>query len=111
MHEQSRQQCGRKRASGISIIWLAIFLTALCGIVSLAVDYGRVQLVKTELRSAADAAALAGAAGMNFGTSQAQTDASNIAAANRRTARPWSWTPAAISSLARGIRRLRPSQF
>ncbi len=46
-----------KGRRGISIIWVAVSLTAFVGIVSLAVDYGRVQLAKTQLQEATDAAA------------------------------------------------------
>lgn len=73
---------------GISIIWMAIGMVAICAFVSLGVDYGRVQLAKTELRAAADAAALAGAAGMNISVQQAQADASNVAAANTANGSP-----------------------
>src|SRR6266542_5733015 len=49
---------------GISLIYVAIGGVAFFCMASLAVDYGRVQLAKTELRRAADAASRAGAAGL-----------------------------------------------
>jgi Flp pilus assembly protein TadG len=51
-----------RRRAGITIIYMLIAMTALFGIVSLAVDLGRAQLVKMELQRAADAAARVGAA-------------------------------------------------
>jgi uncharacterized membrane protein len=45
---------------GMSLMWAIGCMTGLCAIASLAVDYGRVQVVKSELRRAADAAARAG---------------------------------------------------
>src|SRR5438874_7479711 len=49
---------------GVSIIWMMGSLMTLVLLASIAVDYGRVQLAKTELRRAADAAARAGASGL-----------------------------------------------
>src|SRR5262245_6123647 len=46
---------------GVVIYYMAGAMVALCGFCSLAVDLGRVQLVKTELRRSADAAARAAA--------------------------------------------------
>ncbi|HYO10886.1 MAG TPA: pilus assembly protein TadG-related protein [Tepidisphaeraceae bacterium] len=51
---------GRSRKAGVGIVWSIVVLVALCAVASLAVDLGRVQLVKNQLRTAADAAALAG---------------------------------------------------
>jgi len=41
------------------MIYVAMILVVLMGFVSLAVDLGRVQLAKSELRCAADSAAMA----------------------------------------------------
>jgi Flp pilus assembly protein TadG len=57
-------RCARSRTAGISAIYLILFMVVICAFCSLAVDYGRVQLAKTELRRAADGAARAGAAGL-----------------------------------------------
>lgn len=57
-------------------------LVVFCAFISLAVDYGRVQLVKTELRSAADAAARAAAGSLSSGTTAAQNAAVQIAGLN-----------------------------
>jgi Flp pilus assembly protein TadG len=50
------------------IVYLAVVLVVLIALTSLGVDLGRVQLAKTELRQAADAAARYGAAGIPAGT-------------------------------------------
>jgi hypothetical protein len=52
-----------------------VSLTALIGICSLAVDFGRVEVAKTELERASDAAARAGALDLPSNSSQASTDA------------------------------------
>src|SRR5438067_13216026 len=67
---------------GIAAVYSILMLVALCGLVSMGVDLGRVQVAKTELRSAADAAARAGVAGLATSVSQAQIDAVATAAAN-----------------------------
>lgn len=54
------------------MVYSIIMLTALVMFTSLAVDYARVQLAKTELRRAADAAARAGASGLSSGVTTAQ---------------------------------------
>lgn len=55
-------------------------MIATMGLVSLAVDLGRVETAKTELRRAADAAARVGAAYLPQGTSAVQTAAIAMAA-------------------------------
>ncbi|HEX4125911.1 MAG TPA: Tad domain-containing protein [Tepidisphaeraceae bacterium] len=47
----------RRPRRGAVLIYAALMMTAFCGICSLAVDYGRVQMVKTELQRMADATA------------------------------------------------------
>ncbi len=64
------------------LVYIVIALVALIGICSLAVDFGRVQVAKSQLRHAADAAARAGAAGLATSATQARTNAIAIAAAN-----------------------------
>jgi Flp pilus assembly protein TadG len=61
-----------QRARGYALIWFTIMLAALMGMASLAVDYGRVQLVKTQLRRTADAAARYAATGLTDGTAVAK---------------------------------------
>jgi len=66
-----------------------VILLALTAIASLAVDFGRVQVVKTQLRAAADAAALAAAHDMTVnGTSSARNTAVFYAKANNADGTP-----------------------
>jgi hypothetical protein len=51
-------------ASGAASIVFALTLTALCGFVALALDYGHLVMAKAELQRTADAGALAGAMGL-----------------------------------------------
>jgi hypothetical protein len=46
---------------GATLLWAMVSMTALMALASLAVDYGRAQVAKNELRRAADAASRAGA--------------------------------------------------
>lgn len=65
----------RRSSHGCTLIWTTATLTTLIGLASLAVDFGRVQLVKTEMRRAADAAARAGASSLDVSAAQARSDA------------------------------------
>jgi hypothetical protein len=63
------------------MVYILAGLVLFTGFASFSVDYGRVQIAKTQLRQAADSAALAG--GAKLGTIQAvQDEAYNFAAAN-----------------------------
>ncbi len=68
------------RRRGVAIIYIIVVLIVMLGFCSFAVDLGRVQTAKTELRRAADAAARAGVASLALGSSNAQTAAINMAA-------------------------------
>ena len=68
---------------GFSSIYIVVALVALCGFVSFGVDYGRVQLAKTQLQGAADAAVRAAAAKIDEGAIAAKDAAVAIAAANK----------------------------
>src|SRR5436190_24324751 len=74
----------RQRHKGITVLYVAIAMTALCGFCSLAVDLGRVELAKTEMLRCADAAALAALREIRLGNgvSAAQTAAQAAASAN-----------------------------
>jgi hypothetical protein len=72
-----------KRRSGIGLIWAMLVILALCAITSLAVDFGRVQIVKTQLHSAADAAALAAGNVLLKDPNSARTAAVQIAGQNK----------------------------
>jgi hypothetical protein len=75
-----RSPSGRRRA--VSVVWIIIGMTAFCAFASLAVDYGRAQVVKSELRRAADAAARAAASTVGDVT-KAQDIAVQYAALNK----------------------------
>jgi Flp pilus assembly protein TadG len=53
---------------GMMLVWFIIILAALMALISLGVDLGRVQLAKTELQQAADAAARYAATGLQDNT-------------------------------------------
>jgi hypothetical protein len=65
-----------------------VAMTALIGVCSLGTDLGRVQLVRTELRRAADAAARAAAGSMLTSTGTAREQARKIALLNRADGDP-----------------------
>jgi Flp pilus assembly protein TadG len=65
---------------GATFIYCVVAVVAVCGIVSFGVDLGRVQLTKTELQRAADAAARYAATGLADGTYLAKAQA--VAAEN-----------------------------
>jgi Flp pilus assembly protein TadG len=70
----------KSRRHGVAIFYVIVVLIVMIGFCSFAVDLGRVQTAKTELRRAADAAARAGVASLALGTSSVQTAAINMAA-------------------------------
>ena len=70
------------RRCGVSVTYTVIAFTALSGVVSLAVDFGRVRLVKAELQNAADAAARYGVQGLSDNTAVAKAQS----AASQNTA-------------------------
>jgi Flp pilus assembly protein TadG len=61
----------RNNRRGVAIVYVTVALTAFAGFVSLAVDLGRVQLVKTQLQRVADSAARYGAQGAASGNAVA----------------------------------------
>ena len=64
-----------KQSRGSVLVYVIVMMTALTGFASLAVDYARVQLVKTELLRAADAAARAAASQLANGVTATQNAA------------------------------------
>src|ERR1043166_1705904 len=67
----NRKRTSLRRRAGMSILYLIGGMSVFIGFTSFAVDYGRVQMAKTELRRAADAAARAGASALgSYGTAQ-----------------------------------------
>ena len=73
---------------GSALMYLTVTMVALVAFASLAVDLGRVQLVRGELQLAADAAARHGAAGLGTSISAAQTNAVNAARDNKADGTP-----------------------
>ena len=71
-----------KARHGVSIVYVGVAMIVLIGFCSLAVDLGRVQVAKTELERATDAAARAGAASLASGVSSVQSAAYNVANSN-----------------------------
>lgn len=63
---------------GFAVLYAAIALVALLGIMSFAVDLGRVQCAKTELQNACDAAARYAATGVHDGTAFAKAQAAAL---------------------------------
>lgn len=88
------QRGGRRRRSGTILIYSLASLVALLGVGSLAVDAGRVVLVKTELAAAADAAARAAVSGLKDGTYVAKAQA--VAAQNNADGTPVALTAADV---------------
>jgi Flp pilus assembly protein TadG len=78
----------KMRRKGISTIYMILFMSVLCAFASLAVDFGRVQLAKTELHRAADGAARAGAAGITDDAGTAIALAKQYALLNNVDAHP-----------------------
>jgi len=74
----------RRRSRGQGLIYVIIALPIMCGFCSLAVDFGRAEVTKTELLRAADAAARYGAMGLSLANSSstATSYAQTVAAAN-----------------------------
>jgi Flp pilus assembly protein TadG len=71
-----------KRRRGVAVVYVVVVLGVMLGFCSLAVDLGRVQTGKTELRRAADSAARAAIANLYTNTGPTQA-AISIAAANK----------------------------
>jgi Flp pilus assembly protein TadG len=78
-----REYRNNSRRQGIAIIYIIVVLIIMLGFCSFAVDLGRVQTAKTELRRAADAAARAGVANLAQGTSQVESAAIAMAGNNK----------------------------
>src|SRR5437868_5923487 len=71
--------CSRR---GVTLLYAVVMVAALAAFCSLAVEWGRVQVAKTELQRGADAAARAAAGTIASGVTAAQDAAISIAAAN-----------------------------
>lgn len=84
--EQNNVRIPRRR--GVSAIYVIVMMAALVGLSSLATDWGHVQLVKTQLRVAADAAARYGVTKIGDGIGTAQQAAITAAADNKSDGKP-----------------------
>jgi Flp pilus assembly protein TadG len=71
-----------RRRSGLALIYMGMCLFTLLAICSLAVDFGRWEMCKTELQRAADAAARAGALALRFSPTTALSTATSVAGGN-----------------------------
>jgi Flp pilus assembly protein TadG len=78
---QFDRSCSRNRRGSV-FLYVAALAIVFAAIVSLAVDLGRVQMAKTELRRAADAASRAGLSALATSTTQARSAAVSMAAVN-----------------------------
>lgn len=86
-HRAAVRQPGRKsprrERSGVIIVLTAILLIFLLGMIAFAVDLGFIANTRTELQSAADAAAYAGAGALVNGSSAAVSEAQNFYTLNK----------------------------
>src|SRR6202034_14229 len=83
MRNLMRGYRNNSRRHGVAIIYVIVVLIVMIGFCSFAVDLGRVQTAKTELRRAADAAARAGVASLALGTSNVDSAAIAMAGNNK----------------------------
>src|SRR5215212_5979410 len=96
MHSSTENNATKAMARrGASLIWVTVSFTTMIAFASLAVDFGRVQVAKTELLEAADAAARAGAGSLPSGTTAARNEAVRIAALNQAAGLAVTLDPAA----------------
>jgi len=87
------------RRRGTALIYAMTGMVVMGGFAALAVDWGRVQLTKTELQSAADAAARYGVAGLQNqigGISAAYANAQQVTAQNKANGRAISFQPSDV---------------
>lgn len=71
-----------RRRRGMSLIFVAAMFCVLVGMASFAVDYGKVNLARTELRRSVDAACLAGCSGLSVSPAEARARARAYALSN-----------------------------
>src|SRR5947207_929561 len=90
--------CGQQYRRGSTLLFVVIGMTALMAFLSLAIDFGRVQVVKTELQRAADAGARYGAVGLRTDFTTAQSNAMTAARENMAD----DFTPVIPSSVEKG---------
>src|SRR5579871_2785182 len=83
---RSLRMCGVRKfhsaRRGVALVYVAVILIALIGVLGLAIDTGYVFLTAHQLQNAADSAALAGADEVPFDTIQASSNAVSEASQN-----------------------------
>lgn len=70
----------RPRERGVVIIYTAFFMLFLLGFVAIGIDVSKLMATRTQLQRAADAAALAGASGIDFDTGVIDQDTAQVRA-------------------------------
>ena len=97
----------RRKRRGVIVVFAAVLLIVMVAMIAFAVDLGFITVARTELQSAADAAALAGAADLPKGEAAAKTMATdyvgrNISVANSpsitQTAGQWDFKEGKFSA-------------
>jgi Putative Flp pilus-assembly TadE/G-like len=84
----------RRNHRGVTMIYALVIMVAMCMLMSLAVDYGHAQVVKTELRRAADASARAAAQYIYSDHPTGVAAAVDVASRNLADALPVTLSPA-----------------
>ncbi len=77
-----------ERRRGAIAVLAAVFMVIVIGMIAFAVDVGYLEVARTQLQAAADAAALAGAATANQSRSEMEAAAIGIATSNTAAGRP-----------------------
>jgi hypothetical protein len=81
-HNMNNGSNYRKRSRGMALVYMTIGMVVFIGLAAFAADWGRIQLCKTELGSAADASATAGASIVYNGAYYARGEAIRIGGMN-----------------------------
>ncbi len=85
-----------RRRRGFGFVYVVLMMTVVFGLSSLAVEFGYVQVAKTQLQNVADAAARAGMSGLATSPTAAQNNAISVAAQNTVNASTYTLTTADI---------------
>lgn len=85
---QAHQLIRRRRRAGVGTLYIMVALMTLIAFCSLGTDLGRVQVVKTELQRAADAAARHGMTGLRSSVAAAERNAIDAARDNHADGSP-----------------------
>src|SRR5579871_1945104 len=95
---RSLRMCGVRKfhsaRRGVALVYVAVIMIALIGVLGLAIDTGYVFMTAHQLQNAADAAALAGADEVMFDSVQASSDAVTAASKNNAAQSPVTLTAA-----------------